>query len=75
MKVRELLESLEGQDPEAEVLIVTQPRWPFEYDILHVKTREDVGGPKYSSEYSNGSDVLLVSGEQLRYGMKGCWDE
>lgn len=41
MKVRDLIEILEDQDPEAEVLIMSQENWPFENAIAGVAMRED----------------------------------
>ena len=33
MKVSELIELLEEQDPNAEVLVMSQPNWPFELGL------------------------------------------
>ena len=33
MRVEELIELLEGCNPEAEVRFASQPSWPFEYSI------------------------------------------
>ena len=33
MTVKELMELLEEQDPEAEVRLMEQPNWPFEYSL------------------------------------------
>lgn len=33
MNVRQLLEALEGVDPETEVRTMSQPSWPFEYAV------------------------------------------
>ena len=43
MKVAELIELLEGQDPKAEVLIGSQPSYPFEYGVSNVISREEIG--------------------------------
>ena len=58
MKVSELIELLEEQDPNAEVLVMSQPNWPLE-------PRLERGIAK--------NDVFLVEGEQLRYGSKTAW--
>lgn len=42
MKVSELIELLEEQDPDAEVLVMSQPNWPFELGLAGVTTREEV---------------------------------
>jgi hypothetical protein len=79
MKVAELIEILEGMDPDAEVLIGSAPAWPFEYAIAGVTTREDVlaetedeNDPVYEDNKAP-SDVFLLEGEQLRYGSKLMW--
>src|SRR5690606_27099311 len=36
MKVRDLIEILEDQDPDAEVLVMSQENWPFENAIAGV---------------------------------------
>ena len=79
MKVAELIEILEGMDPDADVLIGSAPAWPFEYSIAGVTTREDVlaetedeDAPVYEDR-TGPSDVFLLEGEQLRYGSKRMW--
>ena len=87
MKVSELLELLEEQDPDAEVLVMSQPNWPFELSLAGVTTREemlradrdedgdgddDEQEPRLESGAAK-SDVFLVEGEQLRYGSKTAW--
>ena len=57
MTVKDLIELLQAQDPDAQVFMAQQPRWPFEYAIADVV---------YTQE--NGVDVVyLVEGEQTRY--------
>ena len=41
MKVSELIELLEEQDPDAEVLVMTQENWPFECALAGLTTREE----------------------------------
>ena len=83
MKVSELIEMLEEQDPEAEVLIMSQQSWPFEYTVRGLTTRDELlraesGDEEDATEEpADGcarSDVFLVEGEQLRYGAKAAWD-
>jgi len=85
MNVAELIERLEEMDPEAEVLFISQPHWPFEYSVSGLATRaeiEDVDNDLHDDEpgervYRDGesaNDVLLVEGSQLRYGSKSAWD-
>lgn len=86
MKVAELIALLKEQDPEAEVVIVSQPAWPLEYAVLGVALRsefEDVDEPEHENEDARGEraldgraarDVCIVEGAQLRYGSKRAWD-
>lgn len=86
MKVSELIELLEEQDPDAEVLVMSQPNWPFELRLAGVTTREEMlradrdedgdGDDDEEPRFEGGmakSDVFLVEGEQLRYGSKTAW--
>jgi len=86
MKVSELIELLEAQDPNAEVLVMSQPNWPFELSLAGVTTREEMlradrdedgdGDDDEEPRLERGtakSDVFLVEGEQLRYGSKTAW--
>lgn len=86
MKVSELIELLEEQDPDAEVLVMMQQNWPFECSLAGVTTREEMlradrdadgdGDEDEEPRLERGtakSDVFLVEGEQLRYGSKTAW--
>ena len=42
MKVKDLIEMLQSEDPEAEVRSMQQPSWPFEYEVSGVVTREAI---------------------------------
>ena len=80
MKVSELIQLLEEQDPEAEVLVMSQQNWPFENACYGVTTRADMlGGEDDDDErpLPDGgamSDVFIVEGSQLRYGSRAAWD-
>ena len=85
MKVRELIEALNDCDPEASVLIMSQPHWPFEYALAHVAVRRDFEEsaeddndeerrPARDSEGRSASDVFIVEGSQLRYGSANAWN-
>ena len=84
MKVKELMEILEEQDPDAEVLIMGQESWPFENGIHGVTVRseieesdEDEDDETPAERRSDGraaNDVFIVEGRQLRYGSKTAWD-
>ena len=87
MKVQDLIELLEAQDPNAEVYLMSQQNWPFEHRIYGVAARadfteEDVGfepddgGDRWGAAEASlpGSDVFIVEGGQTRYGNKAAWD-
>ena len=87
MKVSELIELLEEQDPDAEVLVMMQQSWPFECQLHGVTTRDeilradcDTDEEEHEDEdapLGDGcarSDVFLVEGAQLRYGSKTAWE-
>jgi len=83
MKVSELIELLQDQDPEAEVMIMSQENWPFENAVAGVAVREEFVDDEDCDEdereeprYEKGtapSDVFIVEGQQLRYGSKAAW--
>lgn len=78
MTVAELISALESLDPDARVLIMSQPQWPFEYDIQGVVVREDFSGDSDQDttplgDGMNANDVFLLEGTQLRYGSKAAW--
>lgn len=57
MTVQDLIDFLEGCDPEAEVRIAFQPSYPMKYEV------EDVAEVRYSDEAA----VYIASGNQLGY--------
>lgn len=86
MKVSELIELLEEQDPDAEVLVMSQPNWPFELGISGVTTRDEMlradaeerdEDDERAERLDPGTarnDVFIVEGDQLRYGSKTAWN-
>jgi hypothetical protein len=83
MKVKELIAILEEQDPDADVLIMSQENWPFENNVYGVTVRSEIEendddeedetpAPRRDGRASN--DVFIVEGRQLRYGSKTAWD-
>ena len=82
MKVSELIELLQDQDPDAEVMIMSQENWPFENAVAGVAVREEFvddddedceDDEREEPRYEKGTaanDVFLVEGQQLRYGSK-----
>jgi len=84
MKVSELIELLGDQDPDAEVMIMSQENWPFENAVAGVAVREEFVDDEEDCDedereeprYEKGTapnDVFLVEGRQLRYGSKAAW--
>jgi hypothetical protein len=79
MKVNELIKILENCDPNAEVVLATQPTYPMEYALTGITVRERMvdGEPLEDDEWTEGrrgNDVLLVEGRHLRYGDREAWD-
>ena len=78
MTVRELREMLEMFDDEAEVRIMSQPSWPFEYSINNVIARGDFEDIENSEDESQRSDkkdgdVFIIEGNQICYGNKNAF--
>ncbi len=87
MKVQDLIELLENQDPNAEVYLMGQQNYPFEHRIYGVTARADFteedegfepdeGGDRWGAAGASlpASDVFIVEGGQSRYGNKAAWD-
>jgi hypothetical protein len=72
MTVGELIAHLEGYPEDAEVLLMTQPSYPFENTIEGVCQREDFADDE--DEDGSSADVFICEGEQLRYGSKDAFD-
>lgn len=78
MKVKELMEVLKDLEPDAQVLIASQPNWPFEIELSGVVTRAECDAPDEDGREEprrtdadlSPTDVFLVEGQQLRYGSK-----
>ena len=80
MKVRDLIEFLSEMDDDADVIIVTQPAWPFENRLDGIIQRDQMeqssgGGHFDGGRNGSDNDVLLACGRQLRYGPRSIWDE
>jgi hypothetical protein len=77
MQVKELIEYLQDFDQEAEVRIMSQPSWPFEYSVSGIAAREDFEdideGEQPQRREKNQSDVFLIEGSQICYGNKDAW--
>ena len=66
MTVKELIEMLEMEDPNANVLLAIQPNYPFEHDISHVICRNDALEPN-EKHPGTRNDVFICDGGQIRY--------
>jgi hypothetical protein len=85
MTVSELISILGELDPNAQVLIMSQFHWPFEYSVSGVALRSEMEETDEEDEHDAPSedvprsgpsptDVFIVEGQQLRYGSKIAWD-
>ena len=80
MKVSDLIQLLEDCDPDANVFIMSQPNWPFEYAVRGAAIREDMesndddAGEACRPDGTSANDVFIVEGTQLRYGSRNAWD-
>ena len=80
MKVSELIEFLEEQDPDAEVLVMMQQNWPFENRICGVTSGRDMNEADDDDEGDDDQDVAdenivyIVEGGQICYGSKRAWE-
>jgi hypothetical protein len=76
MTVREMREMLEAYHDDAPVRIMSQPNWPFEYDIEGIWVNEnDDEDDAFVNDESGHKPVFLVEGYQRGYGTKRAWDE
>ncbi len=70
MNVRDLIKLLQKQDQDAEVLLMEQQSWPFEYAILGVTTRSDCVQHERSTR--GDDDALTIHDEcELEYAKDG----
>lgn len=44
MTVQDLLDALEGVDPDTEVVMAIQPNWPMQVDLVQVHTPDQIAG-------------------------------
>jgi len=68
MTVSELIRILQTQDPDAEVFMMNQPRYPIEHRVAGVAARKDFDGD------GPPEDVILVEGEWRGYGDRDAWE-
>ena len=88
MKVRDLLEQLEGYSPDVEVRIATQPNYPLEATIRHVRSKIEMAeregeicedGSCEDEEcltvrsHPNNDTVYIVEGSQIGYAARALF--
>jgi hypothetical protein len=76
MTVRELIRVLESMPKSATVLLGTQESYPFENELAGVVQRHDFMH-REDEDWEDGvepDDVLLLEGDQLRYGNSDAWE-
>ena len=82
MTINELIDQLEEYrdsiDGDAEVRMMTQAQWPFEYTIAGITSGEEINTDPLDAEDDNDVEddniVYIVEGQQLKYGSKRAWD-
>ena len=83
MRVKDLIEMLEECNPQATVIILSQPSYPFENKLqgmtVRNKSNETSQGGESAfsgspSDESKADDVILCMGSQLRYGEPAHFD-
>ena len=82
MTVNELIERLEEYRQEiggdAEVRLMTQSNWPFEYGITGLASRTEINDAmRERDEDAEPEDevaLFIVEGQQLCYGAKEAWE-
>lgn len=74
MTVGRLIQLLESYEPETEVLLMSQPEWPFEYSISGVCQRDDFAELEDCNGEKKAGNVFILEGSQLRYGNKDAWE-
>jgi hypothetical protein len=72
MTVRQLKELLEEFDDDAEVRIMSQPSWPFEYTIQGIATRREILRAREQREVDDNEECY--SKEELEEAHKD-WDD
>lgn len=73
MTVAELLARLATAAPDARVLVVRDPAWPYEHDVAGVLERRDIDADDRDAHWE-ADDVLLVAGPSVGFGPLEAWD-
>lgn len=59
---------------DAEVRLMSQPNWPFEYSILGVCSDAEVIDVSDNSDRDADPVIYIVEGTQLGYGRRAAWE-
>ncbi len=81
MNVSELLEMLQGFDPDLEVRLAIQPSYPLELSIGKVTLLSEIGrdGAEDDEDVEEGDApsredyVMLLEGGHIGYGVRNAW--
>lgn len=82
MTISEMIAQLEEQlenEGDIEVRIMSQPNWPFEYEIEGLISRKEIAERNYDPaddepEDKEPSCVFVLEGRQVCYGNKDAWE-
>jgi hypothetical protein len=78
MTINELIERLEEYRQEiggdAEVRLMTQSNWPFEYDIMGLASAAEMRDLADHEDVTDADVLYIVEGKQLGYGSKEAWE-
>jgi len=84
MTINELIERLEEYQQEiggdAEVRLMTQSNWPFEYGVAGLASRAEInqaaadGSGEDPDDLDDDGILFIVEGQQLCYGDKDAWN-
>jgi hypothetical protein len=74
MTVRDMMAALEDYDPDAEVRIAIQPRWPLEYTIGDVVCSDSITDDEDEEADDDKPVVVYVTeGQQVGYAPAGVF--
>jgi hypothetical protein len=85
MTVQDLIDQLTDLNaPDAEVRLMSQPSWPFEYSIRGLTCKSEIQRASEDRDEDEDEDqpekeadeeiIYLVEGAQLCYGNKAAWN-
>lgn len=78
MTINELIEALEEYREEiggdAEVRLMTQSNWPFEYGIAGLASGAEIRDAADHEDVPDENVLYIVEGSQFGYGAKEAWE-